>query len=59
MSRFSRTLLASALALALMMPGTGCAEESAAGKSYVIPAAELAAFIFGLNQFNRHVIDSR
>ena len=59
MSRFSRTLLASALALALTMPGTGCAEESATDKSYVIPAAELAAFIFGLNQFNRHVIDSK
>jgi hypothetical protein len=59
MSRFDRTLLAGALALALTMPGTGCAEESAADKSYVIPAAELAAFIFGLNQFNRHLIDSR
>ena len=36
MSRFSRTLLAGALALALTIPGTGCADESAAGKSYVI-----------------------
>src|ERR1700758_4824767 len=64
-----RALLVGALALALMTPGTGSAEEPAAspvlswetgaGKSYAIPALEIGGFIFGLNQFNRHVIDSK
>jgi hypothetical protein len=29
--------------------------KTGAGRSYLIPAAEVAGFIFGLNQFNRHV----
>lgn len=33
--------------------------ESGTGKSYLIPAAELAAFIFALNQFNRHALDKQ
>jgi hypothetical protein len=55
-------------ALPLVMPGAGAAEDTAAapglfwdtgeGKSYVIPALELGGFVFGLNQFNRHFVDS-
>ncbi len=51
------------------MPGAASAEEPAAaprlswetgdGKSYAIPALEIGGFIFGLNQFNRHVIDRK
>ena len=60
-------LLTAALALALLMPGAGSAEERAAapvlswetgeGKSYYIPALEIPAFIAGLNLFNRYFID--
>src|SRR6266704_1972192 len=61
-----RAFLGCALAIALWTPGEACAEERAAprldwetgeGKSYLIPALEVGGFIFGLNQFNRHVID--
>ena len=63
-SRYASAVLTGALALALALPALVCAEETragavdwetGAGKSYVIPAAEIAGFIFGLNQFNRHV----
>jgi hypothetical protein len=57
-----------ALAVALWTPPAHAADESATssvldwdtgvGKSYFIPAAEIAGFIFGLNQFNRHFLDS-
>ncbi|TMB85842.1 MAG: hypothetical protein E6J45_14830, partial [Chloroflexi bacterium] len=65
-----RTLLTGALtaALALVTPDAGLAEEptaspvlsweTGAGKSYVIPAAEIVGFIFGLNQFDRHFFNS-
>ncbi len=63
-----RALVAVALAIALLTPAAEAAEESAGssvldwdtgvGKSYFIPAAEVAGFIFGLNQFNRHFLDS-
>jgi hypothetical protein len=53
--------------LALVIPGVGDAEEPARkpvvswetgdGKSYVIPAAEVVAFIAALNNFNRNVLD--
>ena len=33
--------------------------ETGAGKSYVIPAAEIAGFVFGLNAFNRLVSDQK
>lgn len=56
------------LAVALCTPPAHAADESAkssvldwdtgVGKSYFIPAAEIAGFIFGLNQFNRHFLDS-
>ncbi len=54
------------LALVLVTPSAVGAEESAAprldwetgtGKSYWIPALEVGGFIFGLNQFDRHVLD--
>jgi hypothetical protein len=32
--------------------------ETGAGKSYAIPALEIGGFIVGLNQYNRHFIDS-
>jgi len=61
-----RALAACALTLALLAPPAAAAEESAgrtvldwdtgAGKSYLIPALEVPGFIFGLNQFNRHVL---
>ena len=64
-----RALLAGALALALVMPVTGSAEEPAGaprlnwetgeGKSFAIPALEVGGFIVGLNQFNRHFIDRK
>jgi hypothetical protein len=62
-----RAFLTGALAVALVTPGAGFAEEPAAarrlnwetgeGKSYLIPALEVGGFVFGLNQFNRHFID--
>ncbi len=68
-SDLRRGFLAGALALALLTPDAGVAEEPAAaprlswetgeGKSFLIPALEVPAFIFGLNQFNRHFIDSK
>lgn len=60
-------VVALACALALVLPAVGAAEEPARppvvswetgdGKSYVIPAVEVAAFIAALNQFNRRVLD--
>jgi hypothetical protein len=64
-----RTLLAGTLVLALLVPQAGCAEEPASrpklswetgdGKSFLIPALEVGGFIVGLNQFNRHLLNSR
>jgi hypothetical protein len=60
-------ILSALLAVTLLLPGVGSAQERAgqvldwetgAGKSYLIPALELAGFVFGLNQFNRHFINS-
>jgi hypothetical protein len=31
--------------------------ETGDGKSYAIPALEVSGFIFGMNQFNRHLVD--
>src|SRR5947207_3198548 len=56
--RLVRMLAVGALGLYVLTPGAGWAEEPAPGKSYVIPAAEIAAFIFALNQVNRHALDS-
>src|SRR5262245_10078808 len=63
-----RALVSGALALALVSPGVGSAEDSApptvldwetgAGKSYLIPALEIPAFGFLLNQFDRAAYDS-
>jgi hypothetical protein len=63
---FRRALLAGGLVLALVRPGS--AEELApakvldwetgAGRSYLIPALEVPAFVFGLNQLNRYIYDS-
>jgi hypothetical protein len=62
------------VALTLAMSRAGAAEETTAekpatasvlswesgvGKSYLIPAGEIAAFIFGLNQVDRHAFSSR
>lgn len=62
-----RTLLIAVLALALLMPSAGLADEPAPaprldwetgeGKSWVIPAFEVTGFIGGLNLFNRFFID--
>src|SRR3989442_7750883 len=61
-------LRASALALSLLLPEAGYAGEwtdgarlnwdTGEGKSYLIPALEVAGFVVGLNAFNRTVIDS-
>jgi hypothetical protein len=32
--------------------------ETGEGKSFLLPAVEIGAFVFGLNQFNRHFLDS-
>jgi hypothetical protein len=61
------SLLAGVLALTLVVPGAGFAEEPAPAKtlswetgeghSYYIPALEIAGFIAALNVFNRFVFD--
>jgi hypothetical protein len=60
-----RVILSAVLALSILGPHVGAAQErpadsklwdSGAGKSYIIPAAEIAAFIAALNQFNRHLL---
>lgn len=61
---FARTLATSALALVMLgaTPVLGADKldgEPGAGKSYVIPALEVGAFVFALNQFNRHFVDDR
>lgn len=67
-SRFRGVFLAGALLLALAMPARIFAEEpragvldweTGAGQSYLIPAGEVAGFIFGLNQFNRHLLHEK
>src|SRR2546427_5798735 len=65
---FRRALLTGALALALAMPHAGFAEEPATspvlswemgeGKSYLIPALEVPAFVLGLHLFDRFLSDS-
>jgi hypothetical protein len=60
-------LLLALLALVLAAPGPAAAAEpknayvldwdSETGKSYVIPAAEVAGFVVALNAFNRVVVD--
>ena len=57
-------LLIAALTMALTAPGPGTAAEplsrdTGEGESYVIPALEIAGFLTGLNQVNRHFIDSK
>src|SRR5260370_9552006 len=53
------------LVLSLLAPAVAGGEpqkldwETGEGKSYAIPALEVSGFIFGLNQFNRRVIDSK
>jgi hypothetical protein len=62
--RLGSAFFAGALFLGLVVPAAIRAEppvldwETGAGRSYVIPAAELVGFIFGLNQFNRRALDS-
>lgn len=61
-----RGLLVVALLATLIAPGRSGAEErpgrvldweTGAGKSYLVPALTIPAFVFSLNQFNRHVLD--
>ena len=61
-------LLAGALVAGMGVPATALAEEprgetldweTGAGQSYLVPAAEIAGFLFGLNQFNRNLIDRK
>jgi hypothetical protein len=57
-------LLTAVLALTLVAPRPGTAAEplsweTGEGKSYVIPALEIGGFLTGLNQVNRHFIDSK
>lgn len=59
-----RALLIAVLGLALAAPRPGAAAEplsweTGEGKSYVIPALEIGGFLTGLNQVNRHLIDSK
>jgi hypothetical protein len=59
-----RPLLIVIVALALAAPRPGAAAEplsweTGEGRSYVIPALEIAGFLTGLNQVNRHFIDSK
>ncbi|HEV3346803.1 MAG TPA: DUF3943 domain-containing protein, partial [Methylomirabilota bacterium] len=58
-------ILVALLILSLLAPAAAIAEspkldwETGEGKSYAIPALEVTGFIFDLNQFNRHFIDSK
>ena len=58
-----RAALVALLILGLLAPTVAGAEgqkldwETGEGKSYAIPALEVPAFIFGMNQFNRHFVD--
>ena len=57
-------LLIATLTMALTAPRPGTAAEplsrdTGEGESYVIPALEIAGFLTGLNQVNRHFIDSK
>ena len=57
-------LLTAVLAVALVAPRPAMAAErlsweTGEGKSYVIPALEIGGFLIGLNQINRHFIDSK
>ncbi|HEY7492301.1 MAG TPA: DUF3943 domain-containing protein [Candidatus Tectomicrobia bacterium] len=63
-------LFTSVLALVLVLPSAGAAEEAAPApvlsweeavvrKSFFIPALEIAGFIFGLNQVDRHVVKTQ
>ncbi len=60
-----RRALAALLMLGLVAPAPALGEaqkldwETGEGKSYAIPALEVSGFIFGLNQFNRHFVDSK
>ena len=60
-----RRALAALLMLGLVAPAPTLGEgqkldwETGEGKSYAIPALEVSGFIFGLNQFNRHFVDSK
>ena len=60
-----RRALAALLMLGLVAPAPALGEgqkldwETGEGKSYAIPALEVSGFIFGLNQVNRHFIDSK
>lgn len=66
MIRLVRALLIAAFAVGVLAPAAGAADEpgrapvldwdTGAGKSYWIPALEIGGFIFGLNQFNRHLV---
>jgi hypothetical protein len=66
--RFRWGLLLGALALALVTPSAGAAEElvpvpgraweAGVRKSFFMPALEIGGFIFGLNQIDRHFIDA-
>ena len=61
MTRATRSVMSLLLAaaIALAMPAPAPAQQFGADKDYVIPAAELAAFIVGLSQFNRTFVDSK
>ncbi|TMQ23897.1 MAG: DUF3943 domain-containing protein [Candidatus Rokuibacteriota bacterium] len=62
-----RALAAGALTLALVTPAAAAEErarptrildwDTGEGRSYWIPAVEVAGFVFALNQFDRHVFD--
>lgn len=52
-----RALVIGALVLALACPRGAVAQEPSR-PSYLIPALEIPVFIFMLNQFDRHVVDS-
>ena len=52
-----RALVIAALALALAAPRAIAEEQAPRVLSYLLPALEIPAFVFTLNQFNRHVLD--
>jgi len=60
-----RAALAALVILGLLAPTVAGAEgqkldwETGEGRSYAIPALEVAGFIFAMNQFNRHLVDSK
>src|SRR5438093_10434194 len=57
--RLGQMAIVAALGVMLLTPGADAGEDFGANKSYVIPAAELVGFVFGLSGANRVFSDEK